>query len=277
MRTRATFLTLGILAATLTALHVGAPAGGTTWEERPVASADQPPSAPGNLPLTPAPGRMLEPGPVRQPPKMDGTAASVESFIAWAVASTDAERELGRAVIVAAGGDARNIALLDKQLARWRDRDVTRALVILTIIGEIRSPQAEALLAAFMDLKPTPTGIVVDGEDAAQTALGMLQAKAVDGLAYQGTASADGKVLQVAGTHPDIAVRSEAMVAYLWNHGGTAEARQKLLAVVRPDENRSIDRIVRLPSDDSASFNAKVAAFLKTHPEAEPPVPEKSK
>jgi len=110
--------------------------------------------------------------------------------------------------------------------------------------------------------------------DSAVAGLGMLQSKAVDGLAYQGTSTADKQVLTIAAKHPDIAVRSEAMVAYLHNHGSTEAARKVVLAAVRQDEARYVDRVVKLPTDDAAAFDQKVAAYLGAHPEVIPPKPE---
>jgi hypothetical protein len=249
----------------------------TTSQSAAVADDDPPPTAKGQPPLLPPPqdpGPPLVAGPVRPPPKMKGTAESVEAFIAWAVASTGAERELGRAAIALASAEPKNVSLLGDQLMTWYQADVGRALVILAIVGEMRTPDAEKQLVSFMALQAKPSGVLVEGADTAVTGLGMLQSKAVDGLAYQGSKSADKLVLTIAAQHPDLAVRSEAMVAYLHNHGNTEAARKVVLTAVRSDEARYVDRVVKLPSDDIGTFDQKVAAYLAAHPEAIPPIPE---
>lgn len=259
------------------AIAVSCANGPDTATESAAVTDDVPPTAKGQPPLVPPPqdpGPPLVAGPVRQPPKMKGTAGSVEAFIAWAVESTGAERELGRAAIVEAANEPKNVSLLGDQLMAWHQADVGRALVILAILGEMRSSGAEQQLAAFIALQAKPSGVVVEGVDPAVAGLAMLQSKAIDGLAYQGSKSADKLVLTVAAQHPDIAVRSEAMVAYLHNHGNTEAARKAVLAAVRPDETRYVDRVVKLPTDDIAAFDQKVAAYLAAHPEAIPPVPE---
>jgi hypothetical protein len=265
-------------AASVAAIAMSCSSDGPDTTSAPAAvSNDQPPTVKGEPPLDPPPqdpGPPLAPGPVRQPPKMEGTAASVEAFIAWAAASTGPERELGRAAILDAAADPRNIALLGEQLMSGYQADVGRALVMLAILGEMRTPDAEKRLGAFIRLKAQPSGQVIDGEDSAVAGLGLLQAKAVDGLAYQGTQSADKQVLTIAVQHPDVAVRSEAMVAYLWNHGNTEAARKVLLAAVRPDEVRYVDRVLKLPTDDAATFDQKLARYLGDHPEVIPPAPQ---
>lgn len=257
-------------------IAVSCAGGPDTTTESAAVTDDVPPTAKGQAPLVPPPqdpGPPLVAGPVRQPPKLKGTAESVEAFIAWAVASTGAERELGRAAIVEATNEPKNVTLLGDQLMAWYQADVGRSLVILAILGEMRTPDAEKQLSAFLALQAKPSGVVVDGADTAVAGLGMLQSKAVDGLAYQGSKSADKLVLTLAAQHPDIAVRSEAMVAYLHNHGNTEAARKAVLAAVRPDEARYVDRVVKLPSDDIQAFDQKVAAYLAAHPEAIPPKP----
>jgi len=263
-------------AAGVAAIAVSCANGPDTTTGQAAVTDDDPPTAKGQPPLVPPPqdpGPPLVAPPVRQPPKMKGTGESIEAFIAWAVASTGAERELGRAAIASAAAEPKNVTLLGEQLMAWYQADVGRALVILAILGEMRTPDTEKQLASFMALQAKPSGVVVEGADPAVAGLGMLQSKAVDGLAYQGSKSADKLVLTVAAQHPDLAVRSEAMVAYLHNHGNTEAARKAVLSAVRPDEARYVDRVVKLPGDDIGTFDQKVGAYLAAHPEAIPPKP----
>jgi hypothetical protein len=164
------------------------------------------------------------------------------------------------------------LAFCDEAL-RARVSDHSRALVALSLLGEMRSPIAAPCLRNLVH-QPLPTaGTVSEGEILEQTALATLQAKAIDGLAYLQTASADQEVLWAAASHPSRIVRAEAIEAYLWNHGYSVAARAALERVIQPDEDIFLDRVRRTAKDTGESFNQKLAVFLKTHPEAAPPDP----
>ena len=105
----------------------------------------------------------------------------------------------------------------------------------------------------------------------------MLQAKAIDGLAYLRNPEADNEVLRAAGKHPSRIVRAEAIDAYLWNHQDSAEAKATLARYVRPDEKVFLDRVRRGDGEGAEQFNPKLAQFLKAHPELAPPKPEIAK
>jgi GrpB-like predicted nucleotidyltransferase (UPF0157 family) len=84
-------------------------------------------------------------------------------------------------------------------------------------------------------------------------------------------------VLEAAGTHPSRIVRAEAVAAYLWNQKYSDEAREKLLAKIHPSERIFLDRVVRVKGEKGESFNRKLGAYLKKHPEAIPPEPVEEK
>src|SRR5690349_7202922 len=102
-------------AAGIAAIAVGCANGPDTTSRSAAVTDDDPPTAKGQPPLVPPPqdpGPPLVAPPVRPPPKMKGTSDSIEAFIAWAVASTGDERELGRAAIVDASAEPKNASLL---------------------------------------------------------------------------------------------------------------------------------------------------------------------
>ena len=137
----------------------------------------------------------------------------------------------------------------------------------------MKSPHATDHLVRFL-WQPLPTaGTLVEGEIAERTALAILQAKAVDGLAYLRTAKGDLEVLRAVSNHPEIAVRAEAITAYLWNHGDSAAARSELKKYVRSGEEVYLDRVRRVPGERAAAFDEKLQVFLKAHPERIPPAP----
>jgi len=163
-------------------------------------------------------------------------------------------------------------ALADEAF-RAQSLDHSRALIVLSILGEMQSPQAEGHLARFAWQSLPTTGTIVEGDVAEATQLAMLEAKAVDGLAYLGTATADAEVLRAVSDHPSLTVRAEAISAYLWNHNDSAAARAELLKHVKKGEEIYVDRVRRGPGVQASSFNPKLAAFLNQHPEAVPPDP----
>ncbi len=139
----------------------------------------------------------------------------------------------------------------------------------------MRSPAAEEFLRQFVN-QPFPEGgtRTEEGEILEQTALATLQAKAIDGLAYLRSPRADEEVLAQVQRHPSIIVRSEAISAYLWNQTDKEMARRNLLQRVRKGEERYLDQVTRVAGERAGSFNPKLEAFLKAHPEVAPPAPE---
>ena len=98
--------------------------------------------------------------------------------------------------------------------------------------------------------------------------------KLAHGLAYMRGAATDREVLWAVGKHPSRIVRAEAIEGYLWNHNDSTEARATLLKYVQPRERIFVDRVRREPTEEAATFNRKLAAFLKAHPEAVAPAPK---
>jgi hypothetical protein len=226
----------------------------------------------------PAPSRVFAERTLHKPPSLtasgEAARAQAAAFIEWASLSTPAEQEDARRALAAASdNDDIARAFFDAALAAEKI-DHSRALVALSLLGEMRNRAAEAWLVDFIR-RPLPQGgTLVDGEIIEQTALATLQAKAIDGLAYLNTESANGEVLRAVAEHPSRIVRAEAIDAYLWNHGDSQEARETLRHYVRKGEEIFLDRVRRGHGESAQSFNRKLATYLKVHPEAMPPLPE---
>lgn len=228
----------------------------------------------------PAPSRLLAERKLHQPPSLSGQGEeakrAVEGFIKWAGQSMVQEREDGRKAIVAARDNKDIAAALSEQAFAAQSKDNSRALLILAIIGELRSPDGEECLRRFVS-QPLPTkGTIVEGQIIEQVALATLQAKAIDGLAYVGTETGDAEVLKAVGEHPSIIVRAEAINAYLWNHQNSPEARATLQKYVRKGEEIYLDRVRREENDTARTFNPKLEAYLRQHPDVMPPAPRQS-
>lgn len=243
-----------------------------------VACATRPPPRPvpgGSGDLRPeAIGRSVR----HEPPRFDPNAPerTASDLIAWASVSTADEREVVRKSVSDLARSEAVARALCQEVFTSRLRDHSRTLIALALLGETRSDTAERCLTEFVRLPFPTTGHEVHGEIIEQTALGTLQAKAVDGLAYRMTASADAEVLRLVREHPSRIVRAEAISAYLWNRKDSAEAKEKLASIVRPDEKIFLDRVRRVSGDTAETFNAKLREFLRQHPELQPPSPERS-
>ena len=205
-----------------------------------------------------------------------GAAQAARVFIDWAGGSTVRQREEVRRLIAAASENASVASAFCDEASRAAESDHSRALLALSILGEMRSRVGEDCLRKLLHQPLPEKGTLAHGEIVEWTAIGMLQAKAVDGLAYLRTASADEEVLWAVAQHPSRIVRAEAIEAYLWNHSDSAEARATLQKQVRPDEAIFLERIRREPEENAESFNRRLATYLKAHPEIAPPPPQRA-
>jgi hypothetical protein len=213
-------------------------------------------------------------------PPLTGTGAeakkNVSAFVDWAAGSTSEQADLVRKAMAEAGRNPDVVSALCEEAFAAQREDHSRALVILALIGETRSTSGEECLARFMALPFPEKGTVVDGEIVEQTDLATLQAKAIDGLAYLKSDSGDKMVFEAIAKHPSRIVRAEAIAAYLWNHDNSDRAKEALKRYVHKDELIFLDRVTRVEGEKKESFNRKLAAYLKAHPELVPPAPEKA-
>lgn len=233
------------------------------------------------------PPRSNEPAIASRPSELDQARAAVKApslnvpeqeaaraalaFLDWAGAAPAGQREEIRRVLEAARDYKAVASTFCEEAKRTAESDFTRSLLALSVLGEMRSPVGRQCFQELLHRPFPDKGIVADGENVEQTKLAMLQAKAVDGLAYLREAASDSEVLWAVGKHPSRIVRAEAIEAYLWNHKDSTEARSTLLKYVQPRERIFVDRVRREPSEEAGVFNRKLETFLKAHPEAAAP------
>jgi hypothetical protein len=198
------------------------------------------------------------------------------AFLDWASASTMGQDELIRKSMAGVRDNADMVQALCDEAFKSQSSDHSRALLSLSLLGEARSPMAAKCFMKLLEQPWPEEGTLVDGEIIEQTALGQLQAKAIDGLAYMRDERMDRLVLSSAGKHPSRIVRAEAIAAYLWNHDYSEQARATLKSVVRKDELIFLDRLVKRAQEPKESFNKKLEVYLKAHPELLPPAPDKA-
>ena len=230
-----------------------------------------------NDPAGPKPSVVVAGRTLHQPPPFN-TPADVPAFVTWASGSVGVEEEDGRAAIQAASGNDAIAGALADHFRQFEFGDHTRALITLSILGEMRNAAGEAFLTTYIH-EPIPDSgegpfVGEPGEDAFTAAKTRLMVKAVTGLAYRASTTSLNQVLWAVNQHPALNVRAGAIAAFLaWYPQGENAARIILGQKVRPDELRFIDRVRRVRGETPASFNAKLAAFLQKHPEVIPPNP----
>jgi hypothetical protein len=214
---------------------------------------------------------------LHHPPLLDGSRASVKAFVAWAGMSAPSEREDARAAIARAGNSADSDSVA-RYLCRFAHgalgTDHTLALLDLAILGELKNPTVG--LGCLRDIlwTPLPTEGTPDPELGGfieVESLATVQAKAVDGLAYLRSAAGDAEVFKAIQSHPSRIVRAEAIDAYLWNHGDSSEAKARLLPLTKEHgEEIFLDRVRKEDGEGAETFDPKLEAFLRLHPELRP-------
>jgi hypothetical protein len=228
--------------------------------------AQESPKSPPKLQLS---GPALGSAPLLSDPNHPA-GETVPAFVNWASRSGTKQADEVRRMIASARNDSAVATELCREVSAEQKKDLSRTLVTLSILGELRNPEGEKCLSAFVHQPFPKEGTVANGEIVEQTALGVLQAKAVDGLAFARSETGDKEVLEAAGSHPSRIVRAEAINAYLWNHHDSASAREALLKVVKPDERAFLDRPRLEPGVGREEFNRKLAAYAKLHPAPRP-------
>jgi hypothetical protein len=242
------------------------------------------PDAAGNANGKPSTVQVSGPAPsqlkfdVRPAPKLAGTGADARNaaleFIDWAAASTVDQHEDGRAAIAAASANDAIAQALADEAFRLVTVDHGRALIALSVLGELRNPVGQAALNKFVNQDLPSKGTEVEGVILEQESLASLEAKAVQGLAYMKNGTSIEQTLQVIARHPSRIVRAAAIEAYLFNNGDNADTRGILSQYIRKDELIFQDRPRRVAAETEAQFNAKLEVYLKAHPEVVPPAPE---
>ncbi|HMM88165.1 hypothetical protein [Bradyrhizobium sp.] len=242
-------------------------------EQNPLTTLQAPPSMGGG----PPPSVIIEQLKRRSMPALEGAGEVAKkntiAFIDWASSAAAIDGERIRKALAEARENSDVVNTMCEQAFDHQVGDHAKALVVLGLLGEMRSKIAEGCLTRFVSQPLPDKGTVVEGEILERTALAMLQAKAVDGLAYLGTSSATNTVLKTVAEHPSRIVRAEAIAAYLWNQSDRAEALKTLVPIVHENERVFLDRIVRKSGETAETFNPKLEAYLKAHPELIPPAP----
>lgn len=208
------------------------------------------------------------------PPRLE--ADSLEDFLEWAASVPQGAIEDVRSAIAeaAARRDESLILALTDELERLPVEDISRHMVLLATIGELRDAGvADALekLVWHRDLVYEP--YVADAQGCSFEASSdlSLRVRAAEMLAYLGTEDAAERTLRIVADHDDVAVRAAAIDAYLYNHGDSDEALERVGSAVRADDVNlvGVPRFTR--ESDPQAFEAAVEEFYRQHPDQLPP------
>ena len=229
--------------------------------------ANQPPPAPVVVPSPPWPGLVLTPN-------------NIDGFILVIANAPKTQIPAIRQAIAKTPDRDRVIGGLSARLLESPVTNVGRRLMILAVLGELKSPRAIAPLEEFIwSEKITVRGELGGPVPSTPPATsyfpytGALKARAAEMLAYIGTQDAFNATLEVAGRHPLREVRVAAIDAYLYNHGDSAGAREALRRVVPQSEAKLIGIPRRTHDMDVRDFDRRLDAFYAQYPEERPPVP----
>jgi hypothetical protein len=208
------------------------------------------------------------------------TAKNLDAFIAWASRSNDEDREAVRAYLLRAAPADWAIDPLFERFEKARAENFDGALIVLSLLGELRNPKSVAVFQKIIWEQPVAAEKIEDGGLTALDVQEMLQSKAVEGLAYIQSPESSDATLEIIAKHPGQAVRSAAADAFLYNAGDNTEARERLLKALRPEEQYMADRARKSAKGSIDVFNEQLALFYERHPEfiadkpEEPTAPE---
>jgi hypothetical protein len=221
--------------------------------------------------------------PPTTPPSVRLTPQTIQEFLGWVAAVPVVDAHLIREQVALAASSTDVLDELEKALFDLPVEDVGRHLLLLSVLGETRNPIVSSLLTRFIRLPadeigsppPVSMGSLTGKEptDASLLTIGaILQARAVEMLAYQEVPQAIEETLKIAADHPLKVVRVAAIDAYLFNCEHDNEAIERVRCVVREDERMLVGLIRRTKGMDAKEFDVKVQAFYKSYPEQQPPL-----
>lgn len=192
---------------------------------------------------------------------------NLDQFITQAGRSTKSTDEQIRQEIHKAQSDTLVLDGLIGRFQKTRETEYSRALIILSIIGEMKSPRTIPFFENLLDEEtdqPTENKFEYLSK---RDLLEMLQSSAIRSLAYLQTQNADSIVLNYLQWHPAIAVRTAGIDAYLYNHGDTEEAKGTLRSILNEEDWVYLDRVRKSSVVSDEQFNLGLEQFYEKNPE----------
>ncbi|KRC63020.1 hypothetical protein ASE14_04320 [Agromyces sp. Root81] len=201
------------------------------------------------------------------------TPETLDDFVVWAagvpVGDIDAVRRS-----IADVQDSAIAESLGEELWKLPVEDVSRHMVLLSIIGELRDPALEDALEAFV-WHERLVDEKVDDEPEACTfearPAEMLQARAAEMLSYLRTESSDNATLRIATEHPSRAVRASAIDAHLFNHDDSLHEIDRLNSIVKAEDVGLVGVARFTRGSDREDFDRAIAEYFDRHPDQAAP------
>jgi hypothetical protein len=135
-------------------------------------------------------------------------------------------------------------------------------MLTIGFLGELKQREAMPFLSEIVWQRLPNKGMGGHSELLSERELEeMIQAKAVQGLAYLGISEADGAVQEVMLEHESLHVRETAVDAYMWNHGDSAEAAKELYSLLPEDLHPLVERPRFQAGMDPEVFTARLTAW----------------
>jgi hypothetical protein len=200
---------------------------------------------------------------------------NLDSFIEWTAAVPIAGVETIRRRIAAARENQGVFAGLLDRLWDLPAADVSRHGLLLSIIGELRNPDAVQALSEFVwysgDMTLSRSEAALRNCTFEINGTSMLKARATEMLAWISTEDAYAATRRIAVEHPDAVVRAAAVDAYMFNHGDSEEAANELRQIIEPGDEPLVG-LPRLTRDtDREEFERRVLDFYDRYPNERPP------
>lgn len=223
-------------------------------------------SCKGKTKETGAPQKSKEPTEIGKPGYAPLSEQSIDSFIAWASASGEADRERVRNEISKGAGNPAISDALFKRYDAVTITDLSYSLVVLSILGELKQPQNlgrfEKIIWQPVPLRKNDFNEGLDSTDAIE----MLASKATECVAWLKTPGSDSALLRIIRDHNSKPVRSAAIDAFLYSRNDSEEARKYLQRFVRKEDIPLLYRVRYTSDQKDNSFNNGMEAFYKQFP-----------
>lgn len=188
----------------------------------------------------------------------------VDAFMDWILRARVAEIPKALERTFAVHGDETLGAALVTRFNAVRDSDAMEALMVLSVLGEIRTDAGYDLFVSVL-AEPLPPPSEGHGENPERGRLLGYQIKAVHGIGYLFTPAADAKLLELADQHEAQVVRAQAIRTYTFRQGNGA--RDIARAAARPEEQWFVDRFENRDLDSGKTFDERLEEFTTKHPD----------
>ena len=152
------------------------------------------------------------------------------------------------------------VEAMTRQYRQLPAEAVEQRLVVLGMLGEMKRSDAMAQLreVVWAPLPPADSRAELLTERDYEE---MVQAKAVQGLAYLATPQADAAVREVIERHEALHVRVSAIDAYMWNHGDSPKTAAELYRLLPAELHMYVERPRFHRGMDRQEFTRKLRAW----------------